>query len=131
MSIAKLRDFEARLRTLPTVVAQQIAARAADEITALARQTFAAGENAYGDAWEPGRDGRHVTLRKSGGIERGVRFVAIGTKIRAALGVPWARYQISKRPIFPKAGAPLPPEYTRALTRITGEVCRAALGGGQ
>lgn len=131
VSIAKIRDFEARLRRMPTVVAQKVAARAADEITALGRATFAAGETAYGETWEPGRDGQHITLRKSGGIERGVRYVANGTKIRAVLGVPWARYQISKRPIFPRAGASLPIAYTRTLSRIAVEVCRSEIGGGQ
>lgn len=129
-NIAKLRDFEARLRSLPTVLAQKIAARAADEITALAKQTFAESEDAYGANWAPGHDGKRVTLRKSGGLERGVRYIAIGTKIRAVLGVAYAKYQVGRRPVLPRAGASLPIAYAQALSRITAEMCRAELGGG-
>lgn len=128
MSIASLSKFTADLRRLPRVVAQKVAAAAAPAITSLALATFDAGENAYGSTWAPGEQGQKVTLRKSGALERAVHYVAIGTKLRVALGVPYAKYQIGKRPVFPSQGGVLPVDYVRALQRVAVDVCRAEMG---
>lgn len=130
MSLAKIRDFEARLRTLPTVVAQKVAARGAEVITELAQSTFNAGEDAYGVPWTPGAEGQRVTLRKTGGLAGGIKYVAIGTRLRAVLGVAWAKYQVGKRPVFPRGGATLPAAYSARLKQITADECRAWLAGG-
>ncbi len=93
----------------------------------MARQTFEAGENPYGNTWAPGADGERVTLRKSGAMFSNIRYVAIGTKLRVALGQSYAKFQIGKRPVFPTQGGALPVEYSRALERTAVDVCRAEM----
>lgn len=123
-----LAKFSAGLRRLPTVVAQKVAAAAAPKITDLAKKTFEASKDAYGDAWDVGEDGKRVTLQESGRLAKYIQYVAIGRKLRVALGVPYAKYQIGRRPIFPRQGSPLPVEYVRTLQETTAEVCRTELG---
>lgn len=127
-NIASLNNFSAALRRLPRVLAQKIAADAAPEITALAQQTFAAGEDAYGGSWSPGKEGQKITLRKSGSLARYVKYVAIGTKLRVALGVAYAKYQVGRRPVTPRQGEPLPVAYVRALRSIAEKTIREELG---
>jgi hypothetical protein len=127
-SIQSLRQFSADLRRLPLVVAQKVAAQAAPALTRVAKATFDAGEDPYGVNWVPGADGQKVTLRKSGALERFIHYVAIGTKLRVALGVRYAKYQIGKRPVFPRQGAPLPADYVRTLQRTAVDVVRSEIG---
>lgn len=125
---SKLHRLEASLRELPRVVGQKVATASASTITSLARATFEAGENAYGDTWEPGADGRRVTLRKSGRMAAGVSYVAIGARLRARLGPKYAKYQVGKRPIFPRGGASLPNAYVAALRVKSAEIVQVELG---
>lgn len=124
-ALSSLKEFSARLRTFPRVVAIETAKRAAPALTAALRSSFAAGEDAYGVAWAPSNDGARVTLRKSGDLEKTLAFVAIGTKLRVKLSVPYAKYQVGKRPITPSQGAPLPPAYREALVSAVNAVGRA------
>lgn len=124
-----LAKFSADLRRLPRVVAQRVAEESAKKISALARTTFDASEDAYGVPWVPGADGGKVTLYRSGQLARRVHYVAIGTKLRVALGVPYAKYQIGKRPVFPRQGGALPIEYVRTLQRTAADVVRTEMRG--
>lgn len=126
--IGTLTRFSASLRRLPTVVAQKVAEAAAPAITDLAKKTFAAGEDAYGNTWAPKADGTPATLRDTDKLFDGTKYVAIGTKLRVKLVDPDYRYVIGRRPIFPTQGGALPVEYVRTLARISVEVCRAELG---
>jgi hypothetical protein len=126
-----LAQFSRDLRRLPTVVAQKVAAAAAPAITALAKETFDAGETPYGVTWAPKEDGSRATLRgdgKDGHLADHLYYVAIGTKLRVKLGVEHAKYVIGKRPVFPTQGGVLPVEYVRTLQRTAVDVCRAELG---
>ena len=120
-----LKDFSKRLRTLPLVVAHKVAQAAAPALTAAAQASFAAGETPYGDGWLPSPDGKTVTLRKSGALMSGVRYVAIGTRLRVALTTRYAKYVVGKRPVTPRQGSALPTEYTAALKRAAAEVITA------
>lgn len=126
-AIQSIKDFSDSLRRLPRVIAQEIAARAAPELTALSKRTFDAGEDPYGVAWAPGKDGHRVTLHKTGALESFIRYVAIGTKLRVALGVPYAKYQIGKRPVFPRQAGVLPVEWVETLKRLAVDVVREAI----
>lgn len=126
-AIQSLAQFSADLRRLPRVVAERVASAAAPVITALARDTFNASENAYGDSWAPGKQGQVVKLRRSGDLSDFIRYVAIGTKLRVSLGVPYAKFQIGRRPVFPRQGAPLPVAYEHALQRVAVDVVRAEM----
>lgn len=126
---SSLKSFAAKLRELPRVVAIRVASEAAAKLTEISRSTFNSGENAFGEAWEPGEKGQAITLRKSGALASRISFAAVGQKLRAALGVGYAKYQVGKRPVFPRQGDPLPPSYARALAEIAARVIREELGG--
>jgi len=127
VNTSSLTKFAQNLRRLPRVLAQRVADRGAPAISSLARGSFDAGQTPYGIPWAPGAQGQRVTLRKTGALERFLRYVAIGTKLRVALGTSYAKYQIGKRPVFPGAGG-LPPGYVDALRRATREVAGEELG---
>lgn len=123
-----MKAFAASLRALPRTVAIKVAEAAAPGLTEAARKTFDAGEDAYGVTWEIRQDGTRATLKKSGALSAKVHYVAIGTKVRVALGTAYAKYVLGKRPALPKAGAPLPPAYVAALEEATARVIREELG---
>jgi hypothetical protein len=125
--IGKLRALERSIRELPRTVGAKVATAAAGKITALGRETFNASENAYGDAWAPGEDGERVTLRDSGALAGGVAYVATGTRLRAQLGPRYAKFQLGKRPIFPRGKLPI--KYVAALRETTNAVIHAKLKG--
>lgn len=124
MNFRSLSEFTSHLRRLPRVVAQMVAKEVAPELTKAAEKTFAASEDAYGNPWAPGHEGRRVTLRKSGKMFSRLYYVANGTKLRVALGVPYAKYQIGRRPVFPRQGGSLPLGYVSALQRVSVAVVR-------
>ncbi len=128
-AFASLAKFSADLRTLASQeTAIAIAAAAAPVITDLAKQTFAAGEDAFGGAWAPKEDGTKATLRKTDTLFDGTRYVATGTKLRVSLVKPEYRYVVGKRPIFPRQGDRLPAAYSDALARTAVAVCKERLG---
>lgn len=127
VSIASLSKFAADLRRLPRSVAIRVAEHSAPAITTLARATFSASANAYGVPWAPGVDGDRVTMNQTGNLARRIHYVAIGTKLRVALGVPYAKYQIGKRPVFPSQGGALPAEYARTLAQVAVNVVRSEM----
>ncbi len=125
--MSSLKDFADKLRNLPRVVAIKVAAAAAPALTEAALSTFNAGEDAYGVGWAPGSEGQKITLKKSGNLAKYVHFVSVGTKLRVALGVKYAKYQVGKRPITPRQGEPLPKAYADALKASADAVIRAEL----
>ena len=126
--VSKLRALEKSIRELPRVVALKVAEKSAAIITSMAEATFGAGENAYGDTWEPGYRGAKVTLRDTGALAAGVKYTAIGTKLRAVLGPRYAKYQVGRRPIFPRNGARLPSAYADAIQKNAAEIIRDEMG---
>lgn len=128
MNVASLKDFSARLRKLPQVVANKVAAAAAPALTDVAMSTFNASQNAYGESWVPGAEGQTITLNQSGTLAKHISYVAIGSKLRVALGVPYAKYQVGRRPVFPKQGDPLPQAYAAVLESTTARVIYEELG---
>jgi len=127
-NIGSLKEFSARLRTLPTVVAQKVAAEAAPALTAAALATYNAGTDAFGGSWKIREDGSRATLKQSGTLFGKVRYVAIGTKLRVSLATSYGKYVLGTRPVFPKQGQSLPPSYVAALQAATAKVCKAELG---
>lgn len=124
MSADTLKKFAAKLRELPRVVAIEVATASAPAITAASIETFMSGEDAYGVMWAPKEDGTRATLVDSGALSRRLAYVATGTKIRCKLGVQYAKYQLGKRPVFPRAGALLPRSYTDAIAEVTASVIK-------
>lgn len=105
----------------------KVAAEAAPVLTELAAKTFNASQTPDGAAWPAGKKGQTVTLRKSGALFRYIKYVAIGTRLRVALGVPYAKYQIGKRPVFPRQDTNLPDSYVQALQRTAVRVVKEEL----
>lgn len=126
---SSLAAYSARLLSLGSTVGIAVAAAAAPALTELALRTFNASQNAYGTPWRPKADGARATLRESGALASGVRYTAIGTRLRVVLGVRHARYQIGRRPVFPTQGAPLPTAYVALLERVARETVAAHLEG--
>jgi hypothetical protein len=125
--MSSIREFASKLRALPLVVAIKVAEDVAPALTAKAKGSFDRSETPYGVPWEPGVDGQKITLRKTGALESTLRYVAIGTRLRVALGTSYAKYQIGKRHVFPAQGGELPTEYQEALTTSTQKVAKDAL----
>jgi hypothetical protein len=123
-----LKQLASDLRRLPTTVAARVTEKAAPSLTDVANRTFEASTSPDGVPWAPGADGKKVTLVKSGALRKFLRYVGIGTKLRVALSVPYAKWQIGRRPVFPRQGAPLPSEYVQALQKATSQAIREALG---
>ncbi len=127
-NVASLQNFSKKIGELSKVVAIKIAAASADALTEVARASFDAGQDPYGNAWEPGDKGERVTLKKSGGTERGLYYVAIGTKLRARFAVAYAKYQVGRRRVLPTQGDVLPQPYIDALSKAAARVIREELG---
>lgn len=128
LDLSSLAKLQANLRALPKRLAQEVARRAAPVLTSFAEQSFSGSEDPYGAPWAPGAEGQRITLRETGSLAKFIRYVAIGTKLRVALGVPYAKYQIGKRPVFPRQGAPLPGQYSQAMKSLAADTIREQTG---
>lgn len=126
--MSSISKFTAGLRRLPIFAALRIAREAAPVLTSYARETYNQSQTPYGVPWDPSVDGHRVTLKKSEKLFSTVYYVAIGTKLRVKLGVPYAKYQIGKRAVFPTQGRELPKKYVDALAKISADAIRDELG---
>ncbi len=129
LDLSSLAKLSSVLRALPVAIAQEVAKRAAPVISRFAKESFDKSVDPYGAPWAPSVDGSVITLRATGTMEKFVHYVAIGTKLRVALGVKYAKYQIGKRPIFPRAGL-LPAQYSAELEQLTQETAKDFLSRG-
>ena len=118
---SSLSKFSSALKNMRKGVAIDIAARAAPVITEFAKESFANSEDPYGVPWQPSVDGDTVTLQKTGRLRDKIHYVAHGTILRVKLSVDHAKYQIGKRPVYPRQGGLLPKKYTDALDKIVEE----------
>lgn len=124
-----LQAFIEKVRTAPKTVAEKVAIEAAPQLTALALETFEAQETPYGTPWKPGAHGQTVTLHQTGKLEDQIHYEAVGPKLRVKLGARYAKYQIGKRPIFPRRND-LPDDYVNVLEEVAQSVLQEELGGG-
>ncbi len=126
MSTEDLRKFAKGLETVSTELGHRTATASAEKITELGRETFDAGQDAYGTPWALGADGEPVDLEESGALKSKLSYTAVGRKLRSALGVSYAKYQIGKRPVYPRGA--LPASYVEALSKVAADEARKALG---
>lgn len=127
---SSLARFSRSLREMSKNVAHDVARRAAPVITQFANDSFASQADPYGVPWAPGEDGEKVTLVDTGDMRRDIQYEANGTKLRVKLGQPYAKYQIGKRPVYPKQGGILPRKYSDALDAIVAEEIEGRVIGG-
>jgi hypothetical protein len=111
----KLNKFAKKLKRMPRGVAQQIAKKAAPDLTSRTKSAFDSGRTVYNDARPLGSRGNAVSLVKSGDLAKTLLFKSIGTIVRAVLGLPYAKYLI-RFGIIP-GGAKIPTEWSAALRK--------------
>jgi hypothetical protein len=117
-----LRAFAKGLRALPRVAAVKVAQRAAASLTGALTGSFDSGLTAYDEPRPLGSRGNRLTLRQTGRLRSLLRMVYDGsTRLRAALTVPYARYQI-RFGVLPRGGDAMPAKWSRLLERDTGAV---------
>lgn len=106
-----LRAINKKLQAMPKVLAEKLAKKAAGTLTELVQGTYGK-KSVYGDAihLEAGNN-----LVKTGSVKSALRFVAVGTIVRAALNQKYARYLIGKYGILPNGNAAMPVSWTKAL----------------
>lgn len=122
-----IKAFGQSLKRLPMQVQNRIASRAAPILSAAAQGSFSAKTDPYGLPWVPGVDGNPVDLEETGRLRSGLRFIAVGRNLRAALTAPYAKYQIGKRRVLPPGGRALPPAWGQALANIANDEIAKAL----
>ena len=122
-TIANLRKL---ISTLPKVLEQRAAAASVDAINAESMRTFDAGEMPSTMAWpESDVTGKPVHLVRRGELRRLIKYRATGTIIACDASVlRYAKYQIGKRPVFPRRGAVLPAAWREALDRAIKPIIR-------
>jgi hypothetical protein len=128
--IGNLKKLAKAMREVPKVLAQRVAAKVAPDLTGKARASFAAGENVYGDARPAGVNGAPLTLDRTGATKASIRFVSVGTIVRATLGTKYARYLVGKYKILPASGSPMPAAWQEAVGKIAGDVISRTFAGG-
>jgi hypothetical protein len=127
VNTSSLAKIAKSLRALPLRLGQDVAREAAPELTGLAQASYNAQETVYGDARPQGKDGP-LTLHKTGKLQSGVKFTAIGTIVRAVLTVPYARYNI-KYGILPRGGSIMPTAWSEAIADLVHATALKALEG--
>lgn len=110
------------LGRISVATAMRAAERIAPTLTTMAKASFDASETPYGTPWAPGADGQRVTMRRSGALAKGLTFAAVGARVRAVLGVPYAKYQIGRRRILPAGGATVPQSWHDAMAKHAHDV---------
>lgn len=125
---SQLKRLSKTLKSLGTStrLAQKVAAGVAPDLTGRARASFEGGQTAYDTVRPPGKSGA-VSLRKTGKLFSTLLFVAIGTRVRAVLGVPYARYLL-KFGILPRGGSKLPSAWVQAIKERAGAEIQKAIG---
>lgn len=128
MSIQSLKDFSAALQKLPATLGKRVAEIAAPKLTELARATYNASQDPYGKAWAPSVvDGSTVDLKETGAMYSQLVYEAVGPKVKVDMAAPYAKYQVGKRPVFPKANATLPVSYLEVLQQATSDTIKEQL----
>lgn len=103
---AALGALKRTLKTLPTVLAIDVAARAGPALTDLTRDANSSRRNVYGDAYPTGADGQQLTLHRTGAVAGSLAFRVAGTTVRAVLNESYAKYLIGKYNILPNGAMP-------------------------
>ena len=127
-NLDQLRQMRERIASLPEVRAK-VAARAAERLSDLARESFDAGRDVVGQTFGVGADGKPLTLVKTGKLrEQALDYEAQGTRVRASVAsVPYAKYQLKHG--FLPAGRTLPAAWDAAVDQIAQEEIAAHIEG--
>lgn len=111
-----LFELNRRIRQIPTTLAQEVAADVAPALTTAAQSAYGGGQTVYGEARPAGIAGNSLDLEVTGATRADVKFVAIGTVVRAVLGTRYAKYLIGKYRILPMGA--LPVAWSRRISEL-------------
>ena len=125
MNTSKLQQIAAAMRGLPRTLAIDAAKKVAPDLTEKATTAFDAGVTVYGDARPDGKTGP-VTLHKTGALEAGLKFTSVGTRVRAVLTVPYAKFNV-RFGILPRGGSVMPTAWSESIDGIITAAIKSAL----
>lgn len=115
--VNKLRTFKQKLREFPLTIAAEVSRAGAPALTDLAGSAYDGGRTVYGDTRPKGVDGQALDLKVTGATRAQMRFVAVGTIMRCALGPRYSKYLI-RYGILPNGNAAPPAEWRAKLDAI-------------
>ena len=121
-AIDSMNAFRKKLLSLPTAGTVKVTEKAAPKLTELGQRSYEEHRSPEGRPWQRSVTGEHVTLVDTGLLRKFLKYFGVGRKLRVRLPVPYAKYQIGKRPVFPQAGLPLPQGYKDVLSDVVSEV---------
>ncbi len=116
--VGKLRTFKQQLREFPLTLAAEVSKAAAPALTDLTTGAYDGGRTVYGDTRPKGVDGQALDLDATGATRAQIRFVAVGTIVRCALGTPYAKYLIGRYGILPNGNAAVPAAWRAKLDAL-------------
>lgn len=118
-SLSKLRSA---IADLPTTLRADVARAAVDVLNEAVLDSFDGGRTVYDTPRPLSVDadsvGKALTLTQSGRTRGELRFVAVGTIVRAQLGSRYAKYLVGKYKILPQM---LPVQWAEKLTKIVAD----------
>lgn len=117
-AISSIHNFSQRLKKVAITSATRIAEKAAPLLTEEGRRTFDIRQAPSGMPWPPGKKPEDGDLVQSGKLRKWIVYRAYGRTVKVALGVPYAKYQIGKRPVYPKRHVTLPDRYQAILLTL-------------
>ena len=117
--IASIGALRTRIKALPLRIRASVAKDAEAVLTQRAQEAYDSGKTVY-DTPRPVSKvtGAALTLKKSGKARAAVAFVAIGTIVRAQLGMKYAKYLVGKYGILPQS---LPAQWRADLEKLVRE----------
>lgn len=113
---AVLGDLKAKLRTLPTSVAIDVASKASGYLTRVTQAAYDSARNVYGEARPTGVAGKPLTLKDTLAVRKSVEFVRYGTVVKCKLPTRYARFLIGKYGILPNGF--MPASWSAELKRL-------------
>lgn len=105
--ITSLNRLRSTIKALPLRIRSAVAKDAEEVLTRRAQEAYDSGKTVY-ETPRPtskakGSEGAALTLKKSGKARGALAFVAIGTIVRAQLGMRYAKYLVGKYKILPQS----------------------------
>jgi hypothetical protein len=121
--LATLNKMKSAMRGLPIRVRTAVAKDGESKLTNETRGDFESGRTVFGEPRRLGVKGQALSLVKSGRTAAALRFVAVGTILRAHLPTKHAKYLIGKYKILP-SGRSLPAAWRAELESSVREQVR-------
>lgn len=108
--ITSINRFRSAVKALPLRIRSAVAKDSEAVLTRQTQEAYDGGETVYGTprptSKSKERPGAALTLRKSGKVRGSLAFVAIGTILRAQLGMRYAKYLVGKYGVLPNGRIP-------------------------